>query len=459
MLRKEMAGLPKTLDETYAMILRKIPDEYQSFAVKLLQWLIYSLRPLTIEEMVEVFAIESGSNPTFDPDARFPEPRDVLLICPGLVISVITKNLTTGAKSERLRLAHFSVQEYLISTRVDRDIAIYKVNETAAHNTIATDCLCYLLYFHNSNSKDYESMMSCGGERRMNTYAHIFFSYIQYSFLRYVSSYWEYHTRFVDGNSSCISLALEVLTNNSLYSNTFDILSTISTAANPYGSPLCWMSKSGNMRMVKSILSVESPSEDALQGASEGGHADILSELLASGADVNGRFQGHTALWHVSFAGHTAIAKQLLAAGAQVEAGDLISGTTPLQQASVWGREENVKLLLASGADPNIIGDEGCGTSGWGKPLHEALRKGYWDIVKQLLLAGADFQCVCPEFDRWAFDTLKAAGFNLEDMECAEGPEIEDEFSEQYKTLEEKALGRIVRADAGDPKIGAILCR
>lgn len=35
-LRKEMASLPKTSDETYARILRDILEEYQGFAVKLL---------------------------------------------------------------------------------------------------------------------------------------------------------------------------------------------------------------------------------------------------------------------------------------------------------------------------------------------------------------------------------------------------------------------------------------
>src|SRR5947208_2668018 len=48
-------------------------------------WLAYSARPLRIEEVAELLAVDVESNPRFGPEKRFPEPRDVLTICSSLV--------------------------------------------------------------------------------------------------------------------------------------------------------------------------------------------------------------------------------------------------------------------------------------------------------------------------------------------------------------------------------------
>lgn len=130
-----------------------------------------------------------------------------------------------------------------------------------------------------------------------------------------------------------------------------------------------------------------------------------------------------------------------------------------MQQASLRGREDIVRLLLKSGADPNTVGDKGSGTSQWGKPLHEASKKGHWDVVKALLQGGANLGCVRPEFDKWAFETLNAAGVDPRDLESVETPTTEEEFGEQYKTQAEKVLAKIVRAVEGEPTIRKILSR
>lgn len=60
-------------------------------------------------------------------------------------------------------------------------------------------------------------------------------------------------------------------------------------------------------------------------------------------------------------------------------------GTTPLDSASYWGKQEIVDALLAAGADPN-----NWGAFGSASPLHSAARANHPAIVASLIAAGAD---------------------------------------------------------------------
>ncbi|KAH0541723.1 hypothetical protein FGG08_003815 [Glutinoglossum americanum] len=107
-LRKALASLPKTLDDTYARILEQIEEEHSQNALKVLEWLAYSARPLQLKEVAEVITVDIEGNPRVGPERRCPEPLDIL-ICSSLV------TLTTNGE---VRLAHFSVKEYLASKRI-----------------------------------------------------------------------------------------------------------------------------------------------------------------------------------------------------------------------------------------------------------------------------------------------------------------------------------------------------
>jgi hypothetical protein len=56
MLRKALTAQPPTLDKTYDRILRAIAAEDAEYAV----WPVFSERPLTVDEVAEVIAIEPG---------------------------------------------------------------------------------------------------------------------------------------------------------------------------------------------------------------------------------------------------------------------------------------------------------------------------------------------------------------------------------------------------------------
>jgi hypothetical protein len=86
-LRKALKSLPKTLDETYDRILMNIDEQYSEDAFKILQLLAFSARPVKIEEVAEVLAIDFDRHggPRFNADLRLRDPEALLTICSSLV--------------------------------------------------------------------------------------------------------------------------------------------------------------------------------------------------------------------------------------------------------------------------------------------------------------------------------------------------------------------------------------
>ncbi|RMZ73741.1 P-loop containing nucleoside triphosphate hydrolase [Pyrenophora seminiperda CCB06] len=68
MLRKSLATWPQTLDQTYDRILTAISEEDSEYAMRILQWLTFSARLLSAEEIAEVVAIDVARDPAFDPN-------------------------------------------------------------------------------------------------------------------------------------------------------------------------------------------------------------------------------------------------------------------------------------------------------------------------------------------------------------------------------------------------------
>ena len=84
-LRKALASLPKTLDDTYERILCNIDQDHAEDALKVLQWLAFSARPLGTREVAEATAITLNDSPLFDPDDRLRDHTDILAICSSLI--------------------------------------------------------------------------------------------------------------------------------------------------------------------------------------------------------------------------------------------------------------------------------------------------------------------------------------------------------------------------------------
>ncbi|KAJ5215277.1 uncharacterized protein N7498_001684 [Penicillium cinerascens] len=123
-----------------------------------------------------------------------------------------------------------------------------------------------------------------------------------------------------------------------------------------------------------------------LYAAADGCHHS-LSMLLQAGADVNGTFNGRTALQAAAERGHFEVVQVLLAAKAHVNASPARRhGRTALQAAAGGGHLDVVQALLAAKADVNAFPDEFYGRTA----LQAAAGGGHLEIVHTLLAAKAD---------------------------------------------------------------------
>ncbi|EMD65035.1 hypothetical protein COCSADRAFT_317254 [Bipolaris sorokiniana ND90Pr] len=188
MLRKSLTTLPKTLDQTYDRILAAINEQDRDFAMRILRWLTFSERPMSVEEIAEVVAIDVARELAFDRDEVLEDPLEVLNICSSLV-TITTKEQDGTERIESaqriITLAHYSVQEYLVSERIKQGQSKqYSMQAAECHNSITEDCLKYLLQF----------------QQPISTH-----TLEKFALARYAAEFWSSHFRKIGDETSRVS--------------------------------------------------------------------------------------------------------------------------------------------------------------------------------------------------------------------------------------------------------------
>ena len=86
-LEDQLEALPHDLDEVYDRIISRINKKYREDALKILQWLSFSVRPLELTEVAQVVGVVPDTNQglRFEPSRILNNPRSVLTICSSLV--------------------------------------------------------------------------------------------------------------------------------------------------------------------------------------------------------------------------------------------------------------------------------------------------------------------------------------------------------------------------------------
>ena len=118
-VRRVLRELPKSLDETYERVLKGIGAANQRQAHRLLQCLTVAARPLRVEELAEVLALDfDGAKdgiPVLNKDWRWDDQKEgVLSTCSSLIIittlDVVDDDLDSISGCRVVQFAHFSVR-------------------------------------------------------------------------------------------------------------------------------------------------------------------------------------------------------------------------------------------------------------------------------------------------------------------------------------------------------------
>ena len=164
-------------------------------------------------------------------------------------------------------------------------------------------------------------------------------------------------------------------------------------------TPLIIAARNGHLNSVKILLKYRAEIEtrgtlkienEVIEGctplwaAADTGHLDVVRLLIKQNADVDGRTSsGSTPLRVAAHQGHLDVVRCLVESGADVNARNNCE-STPLMAACYWGHLSVVTYLIDKGAFMDLQYKDAGNTA-----LHDAVKRGYLEMVSQLLARGA----------------------------------------------------------------------
>lgn len=255
---KDSSGEERPLDPTYNRVLDNIyhqPKNCKELALTVLSWLVKAQRTLTVAEIREAVSAELDR---YELDGwDLPDETTLLDVCASLI--TIDKNTKT------VRLAHYTVQEYLLRNRIPSD----------ADFRVTTACITYLSFdiFSQTASKN-----SLGARLKLHP------------LLSYAANQLNVHLRACDEalTVDLLIVFLEKPGNIGTYTQAME------RCKNTCNEPRCYLGCwNGCQRLwplhIAAIL----------------GHSLVLWRLIEKGADISAQDGGgRTALHLAAFAGH-----------------------------------------------------------------------------------------------------------------------------------------------------------
>lgn len=136
-LLQALKNQPVGLENTYDRMFESIKDEDTEYVQRCLCWLLGSLRPLSLEQLVEAIAINPASR-EFNPNERLMVAEEVMDMCRSLI------HYNSGDNT--IALAHYSVQEYLLSPSLAAKpprIARFSVRQAECGHKVTVSLLSY----------------------------------------------------------------------------------------------------------------------------------------------------------------------------------------------------------------------------------------------------------------------------------------------------------------------------
>ena len=348
-MRPILNELPETLDETYERILQEIPKSNRVYAHRLLQCLTVAVRPLRVEELAEVLAVDldaTGGIPKLNEDLRWEDQEQaVLFACSSLIAVVWDDDLRV------VQFSHFSVKEFLTSGRLTTSTIVtshdYHILLEPSHTIMAQACLSVLLRLDSHINED---------------------SLKDFPLARYASQHFGDHAEF-----------------GTVFVHIRDGIDDLLDADKPHFAAWLWVRKGALWRPL------ERPEASPLYHVAGFGFRAMVDYLISKQPeDLSVR--GHCGIpLHASLHnGHADVALSLLRHCIDVDIRGL-DNRTPLHMAADRGLLEVTRILIKRGASINAR------DSSDRTPLHPTcdgmpgtFDDTYLEVVQYLLEHGAD---------------------------------------------------------------------
>jgi hypothetical protein len=381
------------LDETYERIIKDIKKPNRDHALRILQCLVVAIRPLRVEELAEILAVDFDDVegiPKLNPNWRWEDQEQALLSSCSSLIAIVESD-----ESRVVQFSHFSVKEFLTSTRLATStvgVSHYRIAVEPAHIILAQACMSVLLRLDNSVEQT---------DVRNSSPLAI-----------YAAEHWVAHIQLGKA-SSCLRKSMESLfdpkkpyfeawlqlhdMDTDFPESTFYAI----TARESQATPLYYAALCGFQDLVEH-LAVNNPEHvnatgglyvSPLIAALNAGHFQTARFLHDTGAHPNVTgYRGRSPLLAAAWLGELEMVQALLEYKADANARGA-DGETPLHfqdpqysPRSIVGTSlpKITRLLLENGADVNAPRNDRF------TALHFAAQRGMVEVVRVLLEHGAD---------------------------------------------------------------------
>lgn len=363
-----LATLPPTLPETYERILANIGQRQQPNVYKALNCLTFGLRPFTPDEVKNVIQTTPRDDIKFRTKPVF--IKQLLNALSSLVNSSVGSQgmYSQSASSPELRLAHFSVKEYLLSEFIaNSTVRSFSLSNTQGHLEMAEYCVSCLIHF--DSIEDF-------GPKTLESYP----------FLSYAAANWMHHAQLAndaDVRGSLDDLIFDFFHNKpGAYVNWHRLHSPDQPSR---GIHWAFHIQDGAARD-KDWLANRHRIRRPLFNAARWNLWRVVAQLVRAGEDVNAWNSGNWAALHVAAREASLESMDALVGGgrANVNQADW-AGFRPLHSAAAWKQQPRaVEWLLRHGADAQLASAIG------GVPLQYAAFVGARGVVAAMLRGGVN---------------------------------------------------------------------
>ena len=311
--------LPETLNDTYERNLHEVRKTYLEFARRLLLCVSVAYRPLRVDELAELLAIdfEAGPIPKRREDWLWEDPLEALWsTCPALL------SFVNAEGSIVVQFPHFSVMEFLTSSHLgkhDTALSRYRISVISGHILVAQVCFGILLQVDENVTRD---------------------NLTRFPLAEYAAEHWIEHTRF-QGVLQAAEGGMKQL---------FD-------PDKPHFAIWLWIHdpiRISYERAERPSPPLKTPLHYA---AFLGLHSIVKFLVLEHSQDVNspGVDDGSTPLHLASQNGCAEVVRFLVEHGASTDSQDR-DGSTPLHRASETGLTDLSQILVEHGGDVTAPG-------------------------------------------------------------------------------------------------------